>query len=353
MRKVIGWTIAILFFALAVTLPSSATETQAATAATNVTPAEHARGLEQTFLTYPEWFLVFSPAEYAQFIANERPSNFPYVGHIRQFWQSYKAVFNETRARGLDLNPGYHLMIMVIGVSTTVEYTVKSAYENLIGRFTEQMQSHPTAEDRYAVTVAKDYVSFIRVLPWYEYDFWSKLKGLWRDTPLFGEDIARKWERRFALTTEYGVKVIYGQLIKVATKSMYDAPLLVTAVHVNSPPQADAKLPDIKLLENFTDGSVLVTVPRYEAFMGYAQGLAQQGLDFREIAGNQTIILVSLIGPESWTPKTGISKILFEQPILTQRGFKRVAATVEVKSMGKALREWTEQRISVEHIFDY
>jgi hypothetical protein len=112
-------------------------------------------------------------------------------------------------------------------------------------------------------------------------------------------------------------------------------------------------LPDIKLLENFTDGSALVTVPRYEAFMGYSQGLAQQGLDFREIAGNQTIILVSLIGPESWTPKTGISKILFEQPILTQRGFKRVAATVEVKSMGKALREWSEQRISVEHIFDY
>ena len=33
-----------------------------------VTPEEHRRGPEQTFLTLPEWFLVHSPAEYAAFI---------------------------------------------------------------------------------------------------------------------------------------------------------------------------------------------------------------------------------------------------------------------------------------------
>jgi hypothetical protein len=353
MRILIGWAIALLALAMGAMLSARAAEPQVIAIATKVTPTEHVRGLEQTFLTYPEWFLVFSPAEYAEFIEGERPSSFPYWGHIGQFWQSYKAVFDDTRAQNLDLNPGYHLMIMVIGVSTTVEYAVKSVYENLIGRFTEQAQNHSTEEDRYAVGVAKDYVKFIRVLPWYEYDFWSKLKGLWRDTPIFGKDIVRKLERRFALTTEYGIKVIYGQLIKVATKSMYEAPLLVTAVHMSSPPQPDAALPEIKLLKNVADGSVLLTVPRYEAFMVYAQGLAKQGLDFREIAGNETIILVSLIGPLSWTPKTGISKILFEQPILTQPGFKRVAATIEVKSMGAALREWSGQSINVEHIFDY
>jgi hypothetical protein len=201
--------------------------------------------------------------------------------------------------------------------------------------------------------VAKDYVDFIRVLPWYEYDFWSKLKGLWTDTPALGQNMLRKWERRFALTTEYGIKVIYGKMIKLATKSIYESPLLVTAVLVKPTPSPNSKLPEVKTLQGFPDGSALLTVPRYEAFMVYAQGLALQGVDFREIAGNKTIILVSLIGPESWTPKTGISKILFEQPILTQRGFKRVAATIEVQSMGKALREWSEQRINVEHIFDY
>jgi hypothetical protein len=335
---------------LSVALQVHATEIQQPS---KITPLEHVRGLEQTFLTYPEWFLVFSPAEYADFIAKEQPSQFPYFGHIGQFWQSYKAVFDETQARELDLNPGYHLMIMVIGVSTTVEYALKSAYENLIGRFTELISNHLTEEDRYAAFVAKDYVDVIRVLPWYEYDFWSRLKGLWQTTPAVGKNMVRKWERRFSLTTEYGIKFIYGQLIKAATKSIYESPLMVTAVHVQTTPHADLKLPEIKLLKNFDDGSTLITVPRYEAFMVYAQGLALQGIEFREIAGNQSIILVSLIGPQSWTPKTGISKILFEQPILTQPGLKRVTATIEITTMGKALREWSEERISLEHIFDY
>lgn len=318
-----------------------------------ITPQEHVRGLEQTFLTYPEWFLVFSPAEYADFIAKKPPSQFPYFGHIGQFWQSYKAVFNETQTRELDLNPGYHLMIMVIGVSTTFEYALKSAYESLIGRFTELSSSQQTEEDRYAAFVAKDYVDVIRVLPWYEYDFWGKLKGLWQTTPAVGDNMLRKWERRFALTTEYGIKVIYGQLIKSATKSIYEAPLMVTAVQVQPEPRSDLKLPEIKLIKKLDDGSVLITVPRYEAFTAYAQGLALQGLEFYEIAGNKTVILVSLIGPQNWTPKTGISKILFEQPILTMPGYKRVTAMVDIATLGTALREWAEQRISLEHIFDY
>jgi hypothetical protein len=345
-----NWHALLVGIFLSAALQVHAAETQLPS---KTTPIEHLRGLEQTFLTYPEWFLVFSPAEYADFIAKKPPSQFPYFGHIGQFWQSYKAVFDETQMRGLDLNPGYHLMIMVIGVSTTVEYALKSAYENLIGRFTELTSSQPTEEDRYAALVAKDYVDVIRVLPWYEYDFWGKLQGLWQTTPAVGKNMIRKWERRFALSTEYGIKAIYGQLIKSATKSIYEAPLMVTAVHVQAVPRTDLKLPAIKLLKNFDDGTALITVPRYEAFTEYAQGLALQGLEFREIAGNQSVILVSLIGPQTWNPKTGISKILFEQPILTQPGLKRVAATVEVTTLGKALREWTEHRIGLEHIFDY
>ena len=44
-------------------------------------------------------------------------------------------------AQNLNPNPGYHLMVMVIGVSTTVEYALKSAYETLIGRLTEASAS--------------------------------------------------------------------------------------------------------------------------------------------------------------------------------------------------------------------
>ena len=79
----------------------------------SITPIEHRRGEEQTFLTYPEWFLVHSPAEYAGYVADHTPTEFPFCGHISQFWRSYAAVTEATRP--YPLNVGYHVMICVIG----------------------------------------------------------------------------------------------------------------------------------------------------------------------------------------------------------------------------------------------
>jgi hypothetical protein len=319
-----------------------------------VTPPEHRRGIEQTFLTYPEWFLVFSPAEYARFLHDGgRPSDFPFMGHVGQFWSGYKAVFDEQRAQGYPLNPGYHLMILVIGTSTTVEYTLRSGYEGTVGRLSEALGGHDTPEDRYAAQVAQDYVDFIRVLPWYQYDFSGKLVGLWRGTPAFGPHMIRKWERRFALSTEYLVKAIYGQIIKGATGTIYDKPILVTAIVVRTAPQADPALPDVHVLRTLPDGRALITVPRYDAFTRYAQALAKQGVNFDEIAGNKTVMLVSLVGAADWRPATGVDKVLFEQPILTQPGRKRIVLTARVPELAETLREWSQEGVQVEHLFDY
>ena len=174
------------------TASTTATTKVAAQSSVALVPAEHVRGLEQTLLTYPEWFLVFSPYEYGEFIGSRPPSHFPYYGHIGQFWQSYKGVYEETRKRHLELNPGYHLMIMVIGISTTVEYAIKSAYESLVGRLAETSASTVTPEDRHAAAVAQDYVRFIRIQPWYEYNFDKALAGLWRDIPTSGPNQLRR-----------------------------------------------------------------------------------------------------------------------------------------------------------------
>lgn len=313
---------------------------------------EHVRGVEQTLLTYPEWFLVFSPYEYGEFIGVSAPSRFPYYGHIGQFWESYKAVFDETRRRGLDLNPGYHLMIMVIGASTTVEYAIKSAYETLFGRLAESLASQPTPEDRHAAAVAQDYVRFIRVQPWYEYDFGKALAGLWHGVPVTGPDMVRKWERRFALTTEYAIKMGYAKLIKLGTKSIYDAPLPVTAVVARPQPKADASLPELKVLSTLQDGAALVTIPRYEAFMTYAQALAGQGINFIEIAGNDSFILVSVLAPGAWKPESPAAPLLV-QPILTQPAIHRVVLTVPVGHLAEALRQWKAAKLQIEHVFDY
>jgi hypothetical protein len=317
-----------------------------------VAPPEHVRGIEQTLLTFPEWFLVFSPYEYGEFLRDRHPADFPFYGHIRQFWQSYRAVYDETRRRHLDLNPGYHLMIIVIGTSTTVEYALKSAYESLVGRLAEGTALPPTEEEKYAAAVAQDYVRFIRVRPWYEYDFGARLKGLWRDTSWSGPDLLRKWERKYILTSEYLVKWGYAKLIKIGTKSVYDTPLLVTSVVTTALPAASADMPELHVLQALGDGRALVTVPRYEAFMTYARALAMQGLDFQEIAGNSSFILVSVLAPDAWHADEP-GAVLIEQPILTRPGTRRVLLAVAVDRLAAQLRDWKARGVAVEHIFDY
>lgn len=317
-----------------------------------VTPAEHRRGVEQTYLTYPEWFLVHSPAEYAAYIATSPPSDFPYFGHIAQFWESYRAVSRQ--AERYPPNVGYHVMIVVIGASTTLEYGVKSAYETLIGRLTELTASGPTAEDRFAAATARDYVDFIRVRPWYEFDFLGRLRELWSQTSMGGQNMLRKWERKFALTSEYGAKAIYGWIIGKLTKIGYEDPLPVTAAWVSPlPPDGDAQLPELRRLRQLPDGSGLVTVPRYAAFTNYARELARRGVRFREIAGNRTEILVSVLAPEAWRWDAPAGSVLFTQPILTVPSLRRTVAVVPVTSLDGVLRALDRPGFEIEHIYDY
>ena len=102
-------------------------------------------------------------------------------------------------------------MIYTIGISFSVEYAIKGTYENTLGRLTEWLRGRtPTAEDRFAHQVAQDYARFLYRLPWYQYPFFDRLKEFWAQTPASGAAPVRKWERRGALSLEYGVKAGYG-----------------------------------------------------------------------------------------------------------------------------------------------
>ena len=350
-KKLCGIAALAVFFVLtAVSAPAQ----QRANAETEVAaPKDHRRGTEQTFLTFPEWYLVHSPAEYAIYVKGHTPTQFPFIGHIRQFWQSYRVVY--VASRDYPLNAGYNVMIMVIGVSTSVEYAIRSAYETLIGRLSELTAIHGlTEEDRYGARIAQDYVDFIRVLPWYEYDFRQKLAGLWKETAWWGPDPIRKWERKYALTTEYSIKAVYGWLIKKATKASYEAPLMVTTVVVDRLPVGiESELTEIKVLRTLPDGKMLITVPRYDAFMRYAVTLAGRGVAFSEIAGNRSIILLSAQVSSEWQPDAGGARLLFSQPIITQPGRKRVALVVSVASLASSLNALREHGFQVEHVYDY
>jgi hypothetical protein len=316
-----------------------------------VTPMEHRRGEEQTFLTFPEWYLVHSPAELARYLAQGRaPSEFAWTGHIAQFWQGYRAVTRETAT--YPFNAGYHLMVAVIGTSTTVEYALKSAYESTAGRIAEASTlGSQTDEDRLAARVAQRYVDFIRVDPWYLFDFGGALRELWALPPT-GDHMLRKWERRFALTSEYLVKAGYAWLIRQATGAIYEEARPVTAVALDRTPQPLPRaLNGLRRLD--VAGVVVVTVPRYQAFTHYAQALADQGVNFLEIAGNRGQIVVSVIAPSVPVSAAAPVRTILVQPIATQSGWERQVLALPVAELASQLRRWRAASVQVEHIYDY
>lgn len=308
-------------------------------------PAPDRRAPAQTYLTFPEWFLVFSPAEYADLLRRESPDAFPWFAHIGQFWSAYGRVIEATRRDPFDGE--YHTMIVVIGTSTTVEYGLRGTYETLVGRLTA-LTAPPdsTPEDRLAAREAQDYVDFIRVRPWYEFDFAARLKALWTRTPLTGPHLLRKWERRYLLTSEWSAKALYGWLIGKATHAAYETPKDTTLAVVRGLPP-DLVLPGVRRLRVQGD-EALVELPRYQAFTTTATALARHGVRFVEIAGNRGTILVSRIVPESASPP-GTGHVLIRQPILTRPGWQRQALDVPVADLSSVLADGG----TVEHVFDY
>ena len=309
------------------------------------------RGEEQTFLTFPEWFLVFSPAEYAQFVRAHTPDEFCFWGHIGQLWSSYGQVIHQTRARDEPTNWGYHVMIIVISVSTTAEYAIRSAYEQLIGRVSA-LSGGRTAEDDFGAQVAQEYVDFIRVRPWYEFDFTARLKRLWTQTSLSGPHLFRKLERRYALTTEYLVKAVYGKIIEKATHTAYEKPILTTSVVVGPWPACEPVPPDVALISQPKEDEALLALPRYQDFMAAATALAICGAEFKEIAGNRSVILVSAVGPLGQTQPWD-TEVMIRQPIITQPGKEREVLIIPVKKLASVLRNLSAQGLTLEHIFDY
>ncbi len=291
---------------------------------------------------------MFSPAEHARFLREHPPSEFPFFGHIGQFWGAYAGM---TAAMGdsYDFNFGYHVMVFVIGTSTTVEYALKAGYEAVFGRWFEGVV---TPEDQLAADIAQDYVDFILVTPWYEYDFFAALGTLWSRTPLSGPGMLRKWERRYALTTEYLVKGLYAILIKAATQAGYEAPLAVTAVVIDRLPASQSSLPELVEVAALDGGGHLVTVPRYDAFKDYARALAEAGVEFQEIAGNRGVIVVSLLSPTR--PQVDVRhQLLLEQQILTEPGNSRYVVRMQVASLAELLRSVTAAGMKLEHVYDY
>jgi hypothetical protein len=316
-------------------------------------PEDQRRSVEQTFLTFPEWFLVHSPAEYAVLVKTRPAHDFPFISHTHQLWSSYASVIAEQMREKYPLNAGYHVMICVIATSTTIEYALRWVYENTLGRISWMTASGLTDEDRYGAVVAQDYVNFIRKEPWYLYDFWSKLQGLWSTTPAWGPDIIRKWERRYALSTEFLIKAAYAKLIEAATRTAYTPVLMTTQVVVDHAPSSIPANSNMKILHVLPDGRAVMELPRYFDFRIAASQLAQSGSKLVDIAGNSSVILVTVWTEDNANLQVDGARVLFEQPLITMPGHKRFGLVLPVSGLSDFLMTASQKGVTVEHVYDY
>jgi hypothetical protein len=315
----------------------------------SLTPPEHRRGEDQTYLTFPEWFLVHSPAEYAAFLQHRDPHDFPLLGHVSQLWSSYASVIGATRK--YLFNGEYHVMINVIALSTTIEYGLKSLYEGTFGRLAAAVRgSQRTPEDEFAAATAQRYVDFIRDRPWYEFPFIDELKALWR-LPLTGGNPLRKLERRFALTSELLVKAGYGWLIEIGTRSSFEVPKPVTAIVVQGITPDAARAADREILLVQPDGRIVMAIPRYERFASHAKALAKGGARFSEVAGNRNVILISVLTDQPSTPAWA-QRVVIEQPYLTRPGWRRAVLEVPIGRLNEAVLGATDH-LTLEHVYDF
>jgi hypothetical protein len=311
----------------------------------------YARDGSATYLTLPEWYIVYSTEEYASFVKDHPPSRFPYFGSIGQYWRYYGGVCGFSKDT-YPFNAGVHLMLGVIGVSFSFENAVKGTYENTVGRFTEWVSSHDTEEDAFAYRTTQEYARFMHTTPWYEFPFSGKLADLWRQTPLWGHHVVRKWERKLALSTEYGVKAAYGWVIRKSTGAVYGPEDLPIHAWVEHAPETVFADPRVRRVRAMSRGSYLIVLPRYEAFTAIVTKLAGEGVRFLDIAGNDEILLTA-IAPSDWRYDARSGQLVLSERILTNPDRKRIAVNAPVGSLHVILADLAKRGVKIEHLYDY
>jgi hypothetical protein len=88
------------------------------------------------------------------------------------------------------------------------------------------------------------------------------------------------------------------------------------------------------------------------SFRAAAGKLAELGVDFIEVAGNDEILL-TLVAPQAWNYDMGTGAELFSLECLDGSGLKRVAVQAPIRALGALLRQLKAEKLQLEHLYDY
>jgi hypothetical protein len=301
----------------------------------------------RTWLTYPEWHIVYSADSYGRFLARKPPSAFPYFRHIGGFWSSYCALNKVTSASGGTGEA--KVMIYTIGISFTIELGLKGLYEKTIGRLFEWTAGSASAGDRYSAQVQQRYGAFMHETPWYEFPFGQALRGLWGA----GEtrQYVRNGERRAALSVEYGVKAGYAGIIGWASNSTLGPDQRTLRMLLPAGADPASVDPRIRVVGRTGEGLLAVEVPRYAQLTDILGKLAAAQVDPVEIAGNDDIFVTVLAPAAAAAPPD--AAVLLTMPLDDRAGWRRLGLSTKVIRLGALLRAVRAGGGEIEHVYDY
>jgi hypothetical protein len=316
----------------------------------SVLSPQETRNEVDSYITYPEWAIVYAYDDFAAVTRRGSESDFHYLEAIRSFWTSLCAVKRVAPQHG-EVALDYNAMLYIIGPSFTAEMAAKGLYEKTIGAVTAWIRGPTrTPEDDFALSVADDYAHFLRQTPWFEYPFFATLKKFWTEVPLTGGNPVRKVERRIGLSIEYAFKAVYAKAIAVLA-GFSPTDLRIRSAVADLRPDDMVADPRITLIRKDGNLSVIET-PRYQEFTDILQKLAQRGRDVSEIAGNRSI-LVTVLSPQCAPFALEDYKTLFMVPMQAKPGWCRYALDVPVPRLTALFRSLAPTKYEVEHVFDY
>jgi hypothetical protein len=301
-----------------------------------------------SYLTYPEWHIVYAYQGLAEVLRIDDEHAFPYTASVTGFWRS-ACELNRVADRHGGGDFATRATMYTIGVSFTIEMAMKALYEETIGRaFALLRGQEKTPQDAFAAAMAADYGSFLQQVPWYEYDFGSAVTKLWSE-PL--EDPVRGWERRLALGGEWKAKAGYAGLIKdLVSATTGEANLRLRSVVSGIEPSMLDAIEGVDIVAQ-TPAGMTIETPRYAAFREIAKQIAAAGGNFVEIAGNDDIMVTvqsprdSIDAPESAALVATVSRTGF--------GNWRHLVSVPVAELANLIRAMSSGEVKLEHIHDY
>jgi hypothetical protein len=314
-------------------------------------PAYFSRGKEQTYLTLAEWYQVYSYNEFGDFLANGgRQTDFPFAMAIRNFWSCY--FLSLEKSKGQEFNWQYNFVSWVIGINLTVEYGVKFAYENTVGRITQAIAGNDTEADRF---IAKSWNSYARTLyqtTWYHYPYLADLSGIWHETALFNGTFIRNAERKIAFSVSYALKGSYAQLWLLSAEQKDNQTFSV--VHTANRAHLDDD--GIKVLKELSGNRFLIETERYAGFKAALVKLIERNVAFIEIMGHDTIALAYLSkhAGEPVSNSASVQVIDRRELFYHPEGYRyRITLEARVDTLKDTLRLIGENGSKFEMIYDF